>query len=300
MTASRRPRVESVSQKIESLEQRVCLSAVTPPVFAPSNFQAVALSDHQVKLTWVDNSVNEINFLIERSTNGTTWTPVVSAPKNSLLYIDGSVEPGTEYFYRIKAHAKGANSDIVALDSSIVTPAPSGAFAFVDADSGQLDILGTEGDDIIEVSASGPNVFVKLNGVQVFFPKADVTRVQIYGLVGNDRIVTGNGVGNVNISGGDGNDTCLGNSGDDRIDGGNGDDILRGLFGNDTLIGGDGKDTLWGGLGNDFLDGGNGNDRLIGEDGNDTLLGDNGNDRLVGGEGLDSMVGGRGDNILST
>src|SRR4029079_11266594 len=68
MTA-RRPTVQSISRMIEPLEHRVFLAADTPPVFAPENFQAEALNQRQVRLTWVDTSVNELNFLIERSTD---------------------------------------------------------------------------------------------------------------------------------------------------------------------------------------------------------------------------------------
>ena len=87
----------------------------------------------------------------------------------------------------------------------------------------------------------------------------------VYGLGGNDRLLTGMG-----------DDVVAGGAGNDTLDGGMGDDMVDGGADNDTLDGGDGADTLDGGSGNDTLTGGFG-DGLSGF-GNDVLQGGAGDD----------------------
>jgi Ca2+-binding RTX toxin-like protein len=278
-------------------------------VFDPSGFTATATSSKSVRLDWIDNSVNERSFLIERSTDGLTWVVVVSAPRNSHSFNDASVDPSTNYFYRLTAHSKAANSKTIYLqdndgsddiDFGYVTTPPPTADQFASlSDSGDLSVFGTEGDDVISLSVVSSNIVADLNGEQLSFSLGSVFRIYVFGLPGRDRIVVNAGIGDTNLNGGDGNDVIVGGSADDRIDGGAGNDVIRGLVGDDTLLGGVGKDTLWGGNGDDFLDGGAGNDVLLGEDGNDNLFGGNGLDRLYGGLGIDTLEGGHGADVLN-
>lgn len=284
---------------IQKLENRILFSQF-PPVTAPSDFSGSALSSTSVQLTWTDNSSNELNFLIERGLDGLSYEPIASAPRESQKFVDFTVEPSTTYYYRIRAHGKNANSAFVNLGSSVIlTPSPaSDFFAKIDAE-GNLNVFGTNDNDLLSVAISGLNVVCTQNLVTRNFTLGDFDRINVYGLDGNDRIVIGVGVGGANLNGGNGDDTMIGSTGEDRLDGGDGDDVLRGLDGNDTLLGGRGRDTLFGGADNDLLDGGDQNDKLLGGDGDDTLLGGRGNDRLFGEEGLDSLLGGAGDNLIT-
>lgn len=184
---------------------------------------------------------------------------------------------------------------------------------------GVLKVVGTRGDDEINVSDANPNVIdVNINGAASRFAVADVRRVIIHGRDGNDSLsvgvnnfwnqVTGvfpfgvyitGGPGDDLISGsiysdqifgGDGNDEVYGMAGDDFIDGGNGNDQIYGGYGNDSILGAAGDDEVYGDVGDDRMFGGDGNDRLYGEDGNDLFAGGMGADRFYGGKGNDRVL----------
>lgn len=139
--------------------------------------------------------------------------------------------------------------------------------------------------DIIQLSNSGANIAVQLNGTPYTYPAATVPAMHAYGHSLNDTLnaaqITRNAIP-VYLFGG---------PGADRLAGGNGNDVLSGGAGNDKLDGKGGADTLYGGYGHDTLIGGAGADTLYGEAGDDTLhantpacTNDNTADTLNGGD----------------
>jgi hypothetical protein len=94
---------------------------------APSNESAVitAASDPQmIAVTWVDNSNNEKNFELMRSTNAAftlNVTRFTGLAADSTSYIDAATKPATMYYYRVRAsnsYGASAWSNII----SIATP----------------------------------------------------------------------------------------------------------------------------------------------------------------------------------
>ena len=75
-------------------------SSVT--VNAPSGLTATA-NGLQVQLNWTDNSTNEDEFIIERSTDGTTFTELTRVAQNVTTYDDAAVTSNITYFYRVIA-----------------------------------------------------------------------------------------------------------------------------------------------------------------------------------------------------
>lgn len=121
-----------------------------------------------------------------------------------------------------------------------------------------LVVLGTEArDDIhLSVSTDGTQVIVQLSardpGRQ--FPLAQISRIQVYGQGGNDRIIIDPNVvlpaqifagsGNNHIQTGNGNTVVVGGKGNNTIDGGSGRNILIGGLGRSVINGHDGAAIL--------------------------------------------------------
>ena len=115
-----------------------------------------------------------------------------------------------------------------------------------------VTVQGTDANDNISVTISGPAVVVTLNGVPTSYTA--VRSISISGGNGNDTINV-DGVITVGcaISGNAGNDTIYGGSGNDSITGNNGSDVIMGYDGDDVISGNDGADQLDGGAGNDSV-----------------------------------------------
>jgi len=81
-------------------------------------------TDTTIKLRWIDRSINEDNFIIERSTNATSDFQVITQViANEESIDDTNLTAETEYFYRIRA--KNNNGDSAYSDiQSVITNSP--------------------------------------------------------------------------------------------------------------------------------------------------------------------------------
>ena len=77
---------------------------------APSNLRTTAASRTQINLVWTDNSSNEKGFAVERSANGTSWSPIATVATNAVRYASRGLKGNTLYFYRVRALNSGGNS----------------------------------------------------------------------------------------------------------------------------------------------------------------------------------------------
>ncbi|KXK44814.1 MAG: Cytochrome c554, partial [Chlorobi bacterium OLB5] len=76
----------------------------------PTSLEAVADSSSRINLSWIDNSVNELGFMIERSTNNADWTLFDSVPQNTTAYPDTGLIPYNVYYYRVYSYNENGNS----------------------------------------------------------------------------------------------------------------------------------------------------------------------------------------------
>jgi rhamnogalacturonan endolyase len=77
---------------------------------APSDLSATAENGEQINLAWTDNSTNEVNFLVERSSDNVTFTLIAALPTNVTNYSDSNLSPGATFYYRVRAANNSGNS----------------------------------------------------------------------------------------------------------------------------------------------------------------------------------------------
>ncbi len=80
----------------------VSIVVASPPA-APTNLVASAVSSGQIVLGWKAGSTNQAGFKIERSTSGTSYTPIATNAANATNFLDTGLQPSTAYTYRVRA-----------------------------------------------------------------------------------------------------------------------------------------------------------------------------------------------------
>jgi N-acetylneuraminic acid mutarotase len=89
----------------------------------PSDLVPTALTATRVKLEWIDNSSNELGFIIERSeTNDSNFVPIDTAISDQQAKMDtDGLLPGTIYYYRIASY-NGAGLSAFLTPQAVITP----------------------------------------------------------------------------------------------------------------------------------------------------------------------------------
>lgn len=199
------------------------------------------------------------------------------------------------------------------------------------------EVVGTSGNDVINVSASGGLLFIDINGrvrVDSISRLGTINGIEVRGGAGDDKITINQGVGPaidavganqgfVGIYGDAGNDTIKAFD-PSYLGGGLGNDTITGTPGIDFIIGGSGNDSVRAGGGRDFIsgDGGDGiftnsdisfdfisevgdiddfdltRSGILGSAGNDNLRGEDGDDIIDGRAGNDTIDGGQGTDAM--
>jgi lysophospholipase L1-like esterase len=136
------------------------------PPNAPASLTASPTSTTQINLSWADASNNESGFQVERSTSaGGSFTLITTTSGNITSYIDGGLQPGTVYFYRVRAINEVGNSSYSNITStstiSLIQPYGEIFNETSFASTTRFPIVGT-------VITRGPNKII-LNGKPTTF-----------------------------------------------------------------------------------------------------------------------------------
>ena len=94
----------------ESVSDVIDTTAPPAAPAAPSDLTANAESGPQVSLAWTDNAADETGFLIQRSTDGVTFSDLATVAADAIAYLDTTVAAGNTYTYQVAAFNLGGNS----------------------------------------------------------------------------------------------------------------------------------------------------------------------------------------------
>jgi len=118
----------------------------TPGV--PSSLTASRVSEVQIDLAWVDNTIDETNFRIERGAGDCTgFAEIGTADPDVTSYSDSGLAVDTTYCYRVRAYKAATNewytaySDTASASTTIAAP---GAFSATVVNTTQIDLGWTD------------------------------------------------------------------------------------------------------------------------------------------------------------
>jgi fibronectin type 3 domain-containing protein len=103
--------------------------SVTPAT--PGSLTAASISSTRIDLSWNDVS-GETGYILERSTNGTTWSQIATPAADSSSYSDTGVVAGTKYYYRLRATSSvGASANTATASATTRAAKPTLSVAVI-------------------------------------------------------------------------------------------------------------------------------------------------------------------------
>ena len=100
------------SDDLDAIEALYPPSSVPSAPTAPSSVSAQQGDDPytSIDLVWQDDSDDETAFLVDRSTDGSSFSQVGTTPAETEAYLDTNLNHGTLYYYRVRATNGGGPS----------------------------------------------------------------------------------------------------------------------------------------------------------------------------------------------
>jgi FtsP/CotA-like multicopper oxidase with cupredoxin domain len=152
---------------------------------APTTLTATVQAGPKVSLSWRDNATNESGFVVERSTNGGTFTqvatPAARTGTGTVTMVDNSVTLGNSYDYRVTAvNVAGASAPTNIATAAVLVPGQPVVNTGTAVRSGSSErVTVTWGDVSNETSYvvqwSTSSTFATVNGQSAALPANTVT-----------------------------------------------------------------------------------------------------------------------------
>lgn len=127
-------------------------SATTAPA-PPSDLGATVVSATRVDLAWTDNSTDESEFRVERSTEGGDWTPIHTSAPDATSFSDATATPETSYRYRARACRMAmcsAPGNIANATTGIAPPGAPSALHATTISTSQIDLSWAAGTGAVD------------------------------------------------------------------------------------------------------------------------------------------------------
>ena len=129
----------------------------------PTNLTATASSSSQINLSWTDTAGDAQQFLIEQSTDGTTFTQVGIVGETARTYSAANLQASTTYTFRVRASNAGLYSGYSNTSSATTLPASTGSLPspWTHQDIGGPAIAGsaTHANGTFTVTGSGSDIW---------------------------------------------------------------------------------------------------------------------------------------------
>lgn len=143
--------VYAVSQLAASNYSNLAAGTTLPAIpAAPTDLAATAVAFDKIDLVWTDHADNETEYLVERSLDGASWTPIAILPPNSTSYQDEGLAESTTYAYRVVAHngvSVSEFSNLASAETMPATPASPDGFHVTSATASQVSLAWADNAD---------------------------------------------------------------------------------------------------------------------------------------------------------
>lgn len=160
-------------------------AAVVPPS-APSGLTAATAAASIINLSWIDNSVNENSFNLERSAdNGATFTLIAVISANTTTYQDINLLEVKAYTYRLKAvNDMGASALTANAVATTLSAGNTALFSYVNTNIIVPNCVKCHGGGMVE---GGVNLSTYA-GVRALVVPGSVTTSKLYNEVNSGQM----------------------------------------------------------------------------------------------------------------
>jgi hypothetical protein len=147
---------------------------------APGSVAVVPIAGGRMRLSWTDTANSESGFQVERSLDGTVWTPIVLLSgwigPDARSLTDAALAPNTRYYYRLRSYNGIGYSQFTPIVSAWSTADPdTSLFAFTAQASeppGLFDTIKSISDkagEAVSVYSNVKNAIVMLDTIIALF-----------------------------------------------------------------------------------------------------------------------------------